>query len=90
MDRGPVRVMVTEERVWTCRRAHPTRPPRGAHRRLRDGLRYPQSHAGISRFTDMARQAASYRDKRVLLPATRARAFPSRRDKDSTSVSRTP
>jgi 2-polyprenyl-6-methoxyphenol hydroxylase-like FAD-dependent oxidoreductase len=66
MDRGPVRVMVTEEHVGPA--TDPT---------LRDlsealiavygtdfGIHSPTS---ISRFTDMARQAASYRKGRVLL-----------------------
>ncbi len=66
MDRGPVGVMVTEEHVG------PTTEPT-----LRDlsealiavygtdyGIHSPTS---ISRFTDMTRQAAAYRDRRVLL-----------------------
>ena len=66
MDGGPVRVMVTEERVG------PTSEPT-----LRDlsqalirvygtdfGIHNPTS---IARFTDMTRQAAAYRDGRVLL-----------------------
>ena len=65
-DTGPIRVMVTEEHVG------PTTEPT-----LRDlsealiavcgtdyGIRSP---TWISRFTDMTRQAASYRDRRVLL-----------------------
>src|SRR5439155_77575 len=66
MDEGPVRVMVTEEHVG------PTTEPT-----LRDlsealiavyGTDYGvHSPTCISRFTDMARQAASYRDRRVLL-----------------------
>ena len=66
MDRGPVRVMVTEERVG------PTTDPT-----LRDlsealiavyGTDYGiHSPTAISRFTDSARQAASYRKGRVLL-----------------------
>jgi 2-polyprenyl-6-methoxyphenol hydroxylase-like FAD-dependent oxidoreductase len=65
MDDGPVRVMVTEEHV---RRSEAT---------LRDlseavisvyGTDYGiHSPTWISRFTDMARQAATYRDRRVLL-----------------------
>ena len=64
--KGPVRVMVTEEHV-----GHPTEPT------LRDlserlivvygtdfGIHSP---TWISRFTDMTRQAAAYRDGRVLL-----------------------
>ncbi len=66
VDRGPVRVMVTEEHVGPA--TEPT---------LRDlsealitvcgtdyGIHKP---AWISRFTDMTRQAAAYRDRRVLL-----------------------
>jgi 2-polyprenyl-6-methoxyphenol hydroxylase-like FAD-dependent oxidoreductase len=66
MDRGPVRVMVTEEDVG------PTSEPT-----LRDlsealiavyGTDYGiHSPAWISRFNDMTRQAAAYRDRRVLL-----------------------
>jgi 2-polyprenyl-6-methoxyphenol hydroxylase-like FAD-dependent oxidoreductase len=65
-DEGPIRVMVTEERVGAT-----TEPS------LRDlseavvavygtdfGMHSPTS---ISRFTDMTRQAAAYRDRRVLL-----------------------
>jgi 2-polyprenyl-6-methoxyphenol hydroxylase-like FAD-dependent oxidoreductase len=66
MDRGPVRVMVTEQHVG------PTTEPT-----LRDlsealvavyGTDYGvHSPTWISRFTDMTRQAASYRDRRILL-----------------------
>jgi 2-polyprenyl-6-methoxyphenol hydroxylase-like FAD-dependent oxidoreductase len=66
MDRGPVRVMVTEEHVG------PTTEPT-----LRDlsealiavyGTDYGiHSPTWISRFSDMTRQAAAYRDRRVLL-----------------------
>jgi flavin-dependent dehydrogenase len=66
MDRGPVRVMVTEEHVG------PTGEPT-----LRDlsealiavyGTDYGvHSPTWISRFTDMTRQAAAYRERRVLL-----------------------
>src|SRR3989440_4374701 len=66
MDEGPVRVMVTEEHVGPA--SEPT---------LRDlsealiavyGTDYGvHSPTWISRFTDMTRQAASYRDRRVLL-----------------------
>ncbi len=65
-DEGPVRVMVTEEHVGAT--SEPT---------LRDlsealiavyGTDYGiHSPTWISRFTDMTRQAASYRDRRVLL-----------------------
>jgi 2-polyprenyl-6-methoxyphenol hydroxylase-like FAD-dependent oxidoreductase len=66
MDRGPVRVMVTEPHVGATR--EPT---------LRDlsealiavyGTDYGvHTPTWISRFTDMTRQAAAYRDRRVLL-----------------------
>jgi len=66
LDRGPVRVMVTEAQVG------PTTEPS-----LRDlsealvavfGTDYGvHSPTWISRFTDMTRQAAAYRDRRVLL-----------------------
>jgi 2-polyprenyl-6-methoxyphenol hydroxylase-like FAD-dependent oxidoreductase len=66
MDGGPVRVMLTEEHVG------PTSEPT-----LRDlsealvavyGTDYGvHSPTWISRFTDMTRQAATYRDRRVLL-----------------------
>jgi 2-polyprenyl-6-methoxyphenol hydroxylase-like FAD-dependent oxidoreductase len=66
MDGGPVRVMVTEEHLG------PTTEPT-----LRDlsealiavyGTDYGiHSPTWISRFTDMTRQAAAYRDRRVLL-----------------------
>jgi 2-polyprenyl-6-methoxyphenol hydroxylase-like FAD-dependent oxidoreductase len=66
MDGGPVRVMVTEEHVGPA--SEPT---------LRDlsealiavyGTDYGiHSPTWISRFTDMTRQAAAYRDRRVLL-----------------------
>jgi 2-polyprenyl-6-methoxyphenol hydroxylase-like FAD-dependent oxidoreductase len=65
-DRGPVRVMVTEQQLGT-----------GSEPTLRDlsealitvygtdfGIHNP---TWISRFTDMTRQAAAYRDRRVLL-----------------------
>src|SRR5437762_3599543 len=72
MDGGPVRVMVTERHVG------PTTEPT-----LRDlsealiavyGTDYGiHSPTWISRFTDMARQAAAYRDRRVLLAGDAAR-----------------
>ena len=64
-DSGPVRVMVTEEHVET---SEPTL------RDLREGVIAVygtdygmHSPTWISRFTDMTRQAATYRDRRVLL-----------------------
>ena len=42
---------------------------------MRDGLRGPQP-PWISRFTDMTRQAASYRDRRVLLAGDAAHVHP--------------
>jgi hypothetical protein len=66
MDRGPVRVMVTEQ--------HPGATSEPTLRELSEaliavwGTDYGvHSPTWISRFTDMARQAASYRDRRVML-----------------------
>jgi 2-polyprenyl-6-methoxyphenol hydroxylase-like FAD-dependent oxidoreductase len=66
MDRGPVRMMVTER--------HPGATREPTLRDLREaliavyGTDYGiHSPTWISRFSDMARQAASYRDRRVLL-----------------------
>jgi 2-polyprenyl-6-methoxyphenol hydroxylase-like FAD-dependent oxidoreductase len=66
LDRGPARVMVTEQQL-----------ERGGELTLRDlsealvavyGTDYGvHSPTWISRFTDLARQAATYRDRRVLL-----------------------
>ena len=74
-DGGPIRVMVTEERVGPT--AEPT---------LRDlsealiavyGTDYGvHSPISISRFTDLARQAAAYRDRRVLLAGDAAHVHP--------------
>jgi 2-polyprenyl-6-methoxyphenol hydroxylase-like FAD-dependent oxidoreductase len=75
MDGGPVRVMVTEQHVG------PTTEPT-----LRDlsealiavwGTDYGiHSPTWISRFTDMARQAAAYRDRRILLAGDAAHVHP--------------
>jgi 2-polyprenyl-6-methoxyphenol hydroxylase-like FAD-dependent oxidoreductase len=75
LDRGPARVMVTEEHLG------PTSEPS-----LRDlsqaliavygtdyGIHSPTS---ISRFTDMTRQAAAYRERRVLLAGDAAHVHP--------------
>lgn len=75
LDGGPIRVMVTERQV-----GHKDEPT------LRDlsealiavygtdyGIHNP---TWISRFTDMARQAAAYRDKRVLLAGDAAHVHP--------------
>jgi 2-polyprenyl-6-methoxyphenol hydroxylase-like FAD-dependent oxidoreductase len=74
-DRGPVRVTVTEQHVG------PTTEPT-----LRDlsealiavcGTDYGiHSPTWISRFTDMTRQAAAYRDRRVLLAGDAAHVHP--------------
>src|SRR5207244_3124376 len=66
MDHGPVRVMLTEE--------HPGATSEPTLRDLSEGLIAVygtdygiHSPTWISRFTDMTRQAAAYREKRVLL-----------------------
>jgi len=75
---GPVRVMVTEQGV--AQRGHAGEPT------LRDlsaaliavhGTDYGiHSPVWISRFTDMTRQAASYRDRRILLAGDAAHVHP--------------
>ena len=75
LDGGPVRVMVTEQHIG------PTTEPT-----LRDlsealiavfGTDYGiHSPTWISRFTDMTRQAAAYRDRRVLLAGDAAHVHP--------------
>jgi 2-polyprenyl-6-methoxyphenol hydroxylase-like FAD-dependent oxidoreductase len=74
-DRGPVRVMVTERQVRQA--VEPSL------RDLREaiaavwGTDYgAHSPIWISRFTDMARQAAAYRDRRVLLAGDAAHVHP--------------
>ena len=42
-----VRVVVTEQQIGPEQRAHPARPQRGAHRRLRHRLRGPQPHLDL-------------------------------------------
>ncbi len=62
---GPIRVMVTERQVGT---AEPTLRDLGAALVAACGTDYGLRDAtSITRFTDMARQAATYRDRRVLL-----------------------
>jgi 2-polyprenyl-6-methoxyphenol hydroxylase-like FAD-dependent oxidoreductase len=74
-DHGPVSVMVTERQVGSA--AEPTL------RDLRDALVAvygtdfgAHSPTWISRFTDAARQAAAYRDRRVLLAGDAAHVHP--------------
>jgi 3-(3-hydroxy-phenyl)propionate hydroxylase len=87
-DKGPVRVMVTEAHVASA--AEPT---------LRDvsealigvyGTDFGiHSATFVSRFTDMARQAASYRAGRVLLAGDAAHIHPPNGGQVSTSACRT-
>jgi len=66
MDRGPVRVMVTEQHPGAS--GEPTLRDLSAALIAVYGTDYGiHSPTWISRFTDMTRQAAAYRDKRVLL-----------------------
>jgi 2-polyprenyl-6-methoxyphenol hydroxylase-like FAD-dependent oxidoreductase len=65
-DEGPIRVMVTERRVG--HRSEPTLHDLSEALIAVYGTDYGiHSPTSISRFTDMTRQAASYRDRRVLL-----------------------
>jgi 2-polyprenyl-6-methoxyphenol hydroxylase-like FAD-dependent oxidoreductase len=73
-DEGPVRVMVTEEHVRPADRAPSGNPTEPTLRDLSEALIAAcgtdygvHSPTWISRFTDVTRQAAAYRDKRVLL-----------------------
>ena len=66
MDRGPIRIMVTEEHPGPA--AEPTlRDLKGALTAVHGTDYGVHSPTWISRFTDMTRQAASYRERRVLL-----------------------
>jgi 2-polyprenyl-6-methoxyphenol hydroxylase-like FAD-dependent oxidoreductase len=66
LDRGPVRVMVTEEHVGPT--TEPTLRDLSEALVAVDGTDYGiHSPTWISRFTDMTRQAAAYREGRVLL-----------------------
>jgi len=66
MDRGPVRVMVTEQHLGHG--SEPTLRDLGEALVAVYGTDYGiHSPTWISRFTDMTRQAAAYRDRRVLL-----------------------
>jgi 2-polyprenyl-6-methoxyphenol hydroxylase-like FAD-dependent oxidoreductase len=66
MDRGPVRVMVTEQHPGAS--GEPTLRDLSAALIAVYGTDYGiHSPIWISRFTDMTRQAAAYRDKRVML-----------------------
>jgi hypothetical protein len=66
LDRGPVRVMVTEQHVGAT--AEPTLGDLSEELITVYGTDYGiHSPTWISRFTDMTRQAAAYRERRVLL-----------------------
>ena len=66
MDSGPVRVMVSEQHVGAT--TEPTLRDLSEALIAACGTDYGvHSPTWISRFTDMARQAAAYRDRRVLL-----------------------
>ena len=74
MDGGPVRVMVTEEHVGSKNGPTDGTPTEPTLRDLSEALIAAcgtdygaHDPTYISRFTDMTRQAATYRDKRVLL-----------------------
>jgi 2-polyprenyl-6-methoxyphenol hydroxylase-like FAD-dependent oxidoreductase len=65
---GPVRVMVTEQHVGGGHAGEPTLRDLSAALVAVHGTDYGiHSPAWISRFTDMTRQAAAYRERRILL-----------------------
>lgn len=73
---GPIRVMVTEERVGSTSE-EPTLRDLSAALIAVDGTDYgAHDPTWISRFTDAARQAAAYRDRRVLLAGDAAHIHP--------------
>jgi 2-polyprenyl-6-methoxyphenol hydroxylase-like FAD-dependent oxidoreductase len=87
---GAGRVMVTEEHVGPT--AEPTLRDLGEALIAVCGTDYGiHSPTWISRFTDMTRQAATYRDRRVLLAGDAAHVrAPRTVDRASTSVCRMP
>ncbi|MDQ3714938.1 MAG: FAD-dependent monooxygenase [Actinomycetota bacterium] len=75
LDGGPVRVMVTEQHVGPT--TEPTLRDLGEALIAVYGTDYGiHSPTWISRFTDMTRQAAAYRDRRVLLAGDAAHVHP--------------
>src|SRR5437764_7229472 len=75
MNRGPVRVMVTEEHVGPT--TEPTRRDLSEALIAVYGTDYGvHSPTSISRFTDMTRLAAAYRQGRVLLAGDAAHVHP--------------
>ena len=85
-DGGPLRVMVTERHVGS---GEPTLRELSAALIDIFGTDYGiHSPTWMSRFTDMTRQAASYRDRRVLLAGDAAHVHYRRADRASTSVCR--
>src|SRR5439155_6045738 len=75
MDGGPVRVMVTEQHLGPA--AEPTLRDLSEALVVVYGTDYGiHSPTWISRFTDMTRQAAPYRDRRVLLAGDAAHVHP--------------
>jgi 3-(3-hydroxy-phenyl)propionate hydroxylase len=81
---GPVRVLVTEQRLG--RTGQPTLHDLSEALTAVYGTDYGvHSPTWISRFTDMARQAAAYRDRRVLLAGDAAHVHYPTGDRASTS-----
>ena len=75
---GPVRVMVTEQHLGADDRTHPARSQRGAHRRIRDRLRDPQSHLDLQVHRHDAAGRGLPRPTGPAGRRRRARAFPGR------------
>ena len=79
---------VTEQHVGRDRRTHPARSQRGAHRRLRDRLRDPQSHLDLQVHRHDPAGRGLPRGTGAAGRRRRARAFPGWADRASTSACR--
>ena len=81
-------VVLTEQHVGASERADPARSQRGAHRRLRDRLRGPQSHLDLQVHRHDPAGGVLPRRTGAAGRRRRARAFPGWADRASTSVCR--
>ena len=87
-DGGPVGVMVTEAARRSHERTHPARSQRGAHRRIRDRLRDPQSHLDLQVHRHDPAGRGLPRADGSCWPATPRTCIPRSVDRASTPVCR--